>query len=124
MSAITPTESRKILDLIIHRTVQTYRWAVIATFALVGVGFAITIFSNEQVETEMGNPGEVLRNLLDGHASGFFGAGIGVMILTPVVTVAAAAATFFWAGDRRYGLITTAVAIILTLSIAFAFVTG
>lgn len=116
--------SREILDVIIRRTILIYRWAVYASFVLIGSGFLITITANQRVDAEMLGPIEILRQVLNGQASGFFGAGIAVMILTPIVMIATGAATFIGAGDRRYGLITYGVATILALSIAISFVTG
>lgn len=120
----TQLDNRKTLDIIIQRTIVMYRWAVIASFALIGVGFVIATGADQSVDTEMANPLALLRQIFDLQASGFFGIGIGLMILTPIVMIAVAAGTFFRAGDRRYGIITTAVALILSLSIAISFVIG
>lgn len=124
MTDSTQPNSRETLDLIIRNTILTYRWAVIVSFALIGAGFLIAIAADQNVATEMGDPLALIRQLFDLQASGFFGIGIGVMILTPIVMIAAAAIAFFRQGDRRYGLITTAVAIILSLSVAISFVIG
>lgn len=117
-------DNRTTLDGIIQRSIQIYRWAVMAAFAFVGAGFLVALVSDETVATEMGSPQTLVRQLFDAHASGFFGIGIGIMILAPIVMIAAAAVDFFRAGDRRYALITTAVTAILTLSIALSFVIG
>lgn len=116
--------SREVLNIIIRRTILIYRWAVYLSFALIGIGFAIAILASQEVDAKMAGPGELLRQMFELQASGFFGAGIGVMILTPIVMIAAGAFSFFQAGDRRYGLITIGVAAILSFSIAISFVTG
>lgn len=124
MTDSTQLTSRETLDIIIQRTILIYRWAVLATFAFIGIGFLITIFADQVVDTEMASPLALLRQVLDFDASGFFGIGIGLMILTPIAMIANAAVIFFNAGDRRYGIITTAVATILLLSIVVSFVIG
>lgn len=124
MTDSTQLNSRETLDIIIRNTILTYRWAVIVSSALVGAGFLIAIAGDQNVATEMGDPLALISQTFDLQASGFFGLGIGAMILTPIVMIASAAIAFFRQGDRRYGLITTAVAIILSVSVAISFVIG
>lgn len=99
-----------------------YRWAINASFALLAIGFLLTIFSDKTVDSKIGMPLQMLRDMADLQPSGFFGAGIGTMILAPIIMLAWAAYIFFRDGDRRYGLITTAVTGVLSLSILIAFV--
>lgn len=124
MTDSTQLTSRETLDIIIQRTIIIYRWAVVATFAMIGAGFLITIAADQNIDTNMATPSELLRQVFSLEASGFFGIGIGLMVLTPIVMIASAALTFFNAGDKRYGLITTSVAGILLLSIFVSFVIG
>lgn len=118
------TTSRETLDTIIARTITIYRWAVYISFAFIGAGFLIAALANQSVDAEMESPLRLTRQMLELKASGYFGTGIGVMILTPIVMITAGAAAFFKAGDRRYGFITIAVATILSLSIIISFVIG
>lgn len=124
MTDSTQLTSREALDILIQRTISIYRWAVYGSFAFIGLGFLIAIVEDQSVDTEMAGPTQLIRQVLDLQASGFFGIGIGVMILTPIVMIAAGAVTFLRAGDRRYAQITFAVAVILSLSIVISFVTG
>ena len=124
MTDSTQLTSRETLDIIIQRTILIYRWAVVASFAFIGIGFLVTLFGSKDVDTEMASPVQLLRQVLDLEASGFFGIGIGLMILTPIVMIANSAVIFFGAEDRRYGLVTSAVATILMLSIVVSFVIG
>ena len=114
--------SRSTLDRIIQQSIEIYRWAVLLAFGFIAAGFVVELVRNEQVPNEMGSPRKMIGQLVDFHAAGFFGIGIGVMILAPIVMIAAAAIRFFQSGDRRYGLISTAVAVILSLSIALSFI--
>lgn len=124
MTDSTQLTSRETLDMIIQRTILIYRWAVVATFAFIGAGFLITLFADQIIDTEMASPYELLRQIFALDASGFFGVGIGLVILTPIVMIANAAVIFFKVDDRRYGWITMAVAMILMLSIVISFVIG
>lgn len=124
MNSSLQINHRESLDGIIAQTILIYRWAVIVSFAFIGAGFVIAVLSDEQVTTKMGTPAEIIDNVLNLHASGFFGVGITLMILTPIVMITAAAISFFRANDRRFGLITLSVAIILSLSIVISFVIG
>lgn len=124
MTDSTQLTSRETLDIITQRTVFIYRWAVIATFAFIGIGFVLTIFTDQSIDTEMGSPSLLMQQVLDLEASGFFGVGIGLMTLTPIVMIANAAAIFFGANDKRYGIVTATVAVILLLSIVISFMIG
>lgn len=124
MTDSTQLTSREVLDIIIQRTILIYRWAVYVSFAIIAIGFVLAIAGDQDVSAEMAMPINLLRQIFDLQASGYLGVGIGVMILTPIVMIADGAISFFRAGDRRYGLITIGVAIILSLSIAISFVTG
>lgn len=124
MTDSTQLTSRETLDVIIQRTVLIYRWAVVASFAFIGFGFALTLFTDQTIDNIMRSPSVILQQVADLHASGFFGIGIGIMILTPIVMIANAAIIFLESGDKRYGLITTAVSTILLLSIVISFLIG
>lgn len=124
MTDSTQLTSRETLDIIIQRTIAIYRGAVVASFAFIGVGFLITILADQIVESEMASPATLLRQVLNLEAAGYFGIGIAVMILTPIIMIANAAVIFLTSGDRRYGLVTSAVAAILLLSIIISFVIG
>lgn len=116
--------SHTTLRTIVRRVIVTYRWAVYASFAFVFVGFLVAMLTDHPVETEMGAPSELLRNMIDLHPAGFFGVGIGIMILAPILMLADAASTFLRFGDRRYALITGTVALILAFSILLSFLIG
>lgn len=124
MTDVAQPTSRETLDRIIQQTIITYRWAVLASFALIGIGFLIATIADQNVDTEMASPVALFHQVVDVQASGFFGLGIAVMVVTPIVMIGAAAFRFMASGDRRYALITMAVAIILSLSIAISFVIG
>lgn len=116
--------NRPIIKTINRRTIAIYQVAVIATFAFVFAGFAAALIGDHEIENEMGSPTELFSKLIDLNPAGFFGIGIGVMILAPVVMVADAAITFYRGGDKRYALITCAVAAILGFSILISFIWG
>lgn len=124
MSSAQPVNSRQTLDSIIHRAIAIYRWAVLVAFGFLAIGFVIAQVRDQRVGTEMGHPDELIQQVLDLQASGFLGLGIAAMIVTPIVMIAAGAWTFLSAGDRRNGLITATVAVILALSIAVSFLIG
>lgn len=116
--------SHSTLRAIVRRTITTYQWAVYTSFAFILAGFVVAIVTDHPVETEMGAPSELLQRMMDLHPSGFFGVGIGLMILAPIVMVTDAALTFLRHGDKRYALFTGAVALILAFSILIAFIKG
>lgn len=120
----TQLTGRESLDIIIRQTILIYRWAVYAAFGFIGGGFLIAAIADQSVDAEMALPADLLQQVFDLEASGFFGIGIGLMILTPIVMITSAAYTFLRAADRRYALITLTVAVILSLSIVISFVTG
>ncbi len=124
MTNSLPHTHRSTLREIRRRTIVSYQWAVYASFAFIFAGLIIALFSDQTVGTEMDAPSHVLRRMIDLHPSGFFGMGIGIMILAPIEMLIDAAVTFFRRGDKRYALITAAVALILSLSILISFLKG
>ena len=96
--------------------VLTTGWRL--SFALIIIGLVIAILRDEPLTAELGTLSQVLGELVTGHSNGFLGLGILVMILSPIVSAATIAVNFFRIGDRRYGLITTTVFVILVISIA------
>ena len=120
----TPRTTHISITPVLRGAIRVYRWAVIFSFALLTVGFALTILTDHEVETEIGGPIAMLQGAADLHPAGFFGLGIGVMILAPIVMLIDAAIIFLRMGDRRYAGFTSLVALILSLSIAVAFLRG
>lgn len=116
--------SHTTLRTIVRRVITTYQWAVYASFAFILAGFLVALFTDHAVETEMGAPSELLGNMIDLHPAGFFGMGIGIMILAPIVMLVDAARTFLRSGELRYALITGLVALILGFSILLSFLIG
>ncbi len=116
--------SRSTLRIVRRRTILFYQWSVYASFGFIFAGIIVALFSDKPAETEMGAPSELLSRMIDLHPSGFFGVGIGLMILAPIVMLADAAITFFRRGDKRFGVITTGVTIILSFSILISFLRG
>jgi hypothetical protein len=116
--------SRTTLRAIKHRTIRSYQWAVLGSFAFIFAGLIIGMVTDRVAETEMGSPLELLRRLADFHPSGFFGVGIGIMILAPIEMLIVAAITFLRRGDKRYAMITAGVALILSCSILLSFLRG
>lgn len=116
--------SHTTLRVIVRRVITTYQWAVYASFAFILAGFLVALFTDHPVETEMGAPSELLSNMIDLHPSGFFGMGIGIMILAPIAMLADATITFMRSDDRRYALITGLVTLILAFSILLSFLRG
>lgn len=98
--------------------VLTVGWRL--SFVLIILGLVIAIVRDEPLANELGAFGRVFDELLAGHSNGFLGLGILVMILSPIVASATIAVSFFQIGDRRYGVITTAVFIVLMISIAIS----
>lgn len=109
---------------VISATISIYRWAVYLSFAFLGIGFVAALFSDHPTETEIGKPHDMLQNMLDLHPAGFFGMGIGIMILAPIVMLFDAAFILYRRSDKRYALFTLIVALILSLSILIAFLKG
>lgn len=100
--------------------VLTTGWRL--SFALIILGLVIAILRDESLATELGSISHVFDELKTGHSNGFLGLGILVMILSPIVSAATIAVNFFRIGDQRYGMITTAVFIVLMISIAVSFI--
>ncbi|HVL23485.1 MAG TPA: DUF1634 domain-containing protein [Thermomicrobiales bacterium] len=120
MDTISPdtlaTDSRRVTRAAI--TVLTFGWRI--SFAIIIVGLVLAIVRDEPLAAELGRISKVMDDLAGGHSNGFLGLGILVMILSPIVATATIAVNFFRIGDRRYGLISSTVFIVLVVSIAIA----
>ena len=117
----TPPEhaaSRPIVD----QTVNVYRAGYTMSFVLVGIGLLIALIGDKELSTELGGPNAIMDHVADLDPNGFIGLGIGVMILTPIVMSIEVAINFFRANDLRFSLITSAVAVILLVTMALAFI--
>lgn len=99
-------------------TVLSVGWR--SSFALILLGLLVAAVRGEPLAVELGSLPDVIDDLLGGHSNGFLGIGILVMILSPIVATATIAISFFRIGDRRYGLLSLAVFIVLIASIAIA----
>lgn len=124
MTDTLQTTEQSTQRIISRRTITIYQWTVYATFAFIFAGIAVSLFSDHEISTKMGSPADFLEKMLDLNPSGFFGVGIGIMILAPIVMVASAALTFYRNQDRRFALIALAVALILAFSILISFIWG
>ena len=117
---IAPTpdiaQSRRVTRAAI--TVLTSGWRL--SFTIIAIGLVLAIARDEPLATELGQINDVLDDLSGGHSNGFLGLGILVMILSPIVATATIAVNFFRIGDRRYGMISSAVFTVLLASIVIA----
>lgn len=98
--------------------VLTIGWRL--SFTLIIVGLVVAVTRDEPLASRLGSISQVLDQLVNGHSNGFLGIGILAMILSPIVAAGTIAISFFRIGDRRFGLITTAVFIVLLVSIALS----
>lgn len=98
--------------------VLTIGWRL--SFALMILGLVTAIIRDEPLTHELGTFGHVFDELITGHSNGLLGLGILIMILSPITASATIALNFFRIGDKRYGMITTVVFIVLMISIALS----
>ncbi len=108
------------LDGIVKEILQTYRIAIYLGFAAIFVGFLIAIVSGDELSSELGNIGSIVRNLKDLEAEGFFGLGIGIILLAPIVMLLRALLGFLAIKDQRFVVFTGIVALILVASTIFS----
>lgn len=111
-----PLDPRRVTAAAIR--VLTTGWKL--SFALIILGLLTAIVRDEPLSSELGTFRHILDEVMTGHSNGFLGIGILVMILSPIIASATIAVNFFRIGDRRYGLITSVVFVILMVSIAMS----
>jgi uncharacterized membrane protein len=93
-----------------------FRGAVV----VMAVGLVLALIQQEPLPTTLGNPGEIVRGVLDGNPGSIVGVGILVIILTPLVSTFAIAVTFRKQGNTRYAMISGLVLLILLGSIGLS----
>lgn len=100
--------------------IRVLSWGWRISLTIIVLGLLVGLVRDEPLASELGSIRHVLDDLFTGHANGFLGTGILVMILSPIAAVATIALGFFRIGDVRYGIISTAVFAVLVTSIAIA----
>lgn len=116
------TSQSSNLSRLIHDTISIYTWGFRISLALVLCGLLVGLIRNEPLAEALGSPGHVFDRLVNGHADGFLGIGILAMILTPLIGAASIAINFFRIDDRRFGMFTVAIVIILIASVATSYI--
>lgn len=119
-----PHPERISIAPVIRGTIQICRWAVYIAFAFLAVGFGLAPFVDHKVENNIGTPTEMVKRAFELHPSGYFGIGIGIIILAPIAMLINAAITLYRLGDRKYAGFTALVALILSISVLIAFLKG
>lgn len=107
---------------VIGGTIHVYRWGFLISLVLLVAGIIVTFARGETMPDALGSPQHVFRQFLHGHGDGIVGVGVLVMILTPLIGVITLAINFFRVRDRRFGLITSAIVLILIGSVAFSYI--
>jgi len=109
-------------ETLIGGTIRVYEWGFYISLVLIVAGIIVSFARGETMPESLGSPEHVFNQLLGGHSDGIVGVGVLVMILTPLIGVITLAANFFRARDRRFGLFTTAIVLILIGSVAFSYI--
>jgi len=115
------TVSHRATEAIVAQTIGVYRGGYILSFVLVGVGLLVALLTDKELAMELGGPAEIIEHVLDMDPNGFIGLGIGTMILTPIVMSVEVTMNFRLARDLRFSMISAAVAAILIVTMALAF---
>ncbi len=111
-----PADDR--LEVVISRILQT---GVLVAAAILLLGVAAWIGRGDAGYPPPGYPtraGEVLAGLREGRPAAVLQAGLLVLLMTPVVRVAASAVVFWVQGDRLFTALTLAVLGLLALGLA------
>ncbi len=110
------------LPPISHAAVMSLTWGFRLGAALLVVGLAVAAMRQESLGERTDPFIEIVPTILDGHARGIVDLAIVTLMATPVVTTLVVAAGFFREGDRRYGLITLTVLVVLGISVSLSLV--
>jgi uncharacterized membrane protein len=109
-------------DQLRRRTVTVLQAGFRLAVALVTIGLVLALVQREALPHDLGNPVEVAQGVVEGDPGSVLGMGIIGVILTPLVATLVIAVTFFQQGDRRYGLVSSVVLLILLTSISLSLV--
>jgi uncharacterized membrane protein len=102
--------------------VTSLTWGFRIGAALLIVGLAVAAIKQESLGARTDPFVEVVPAILDGHARGIVDLAIVTLMATPVVTTLVVAVGFFCEGDRRYGLLTLTVLVVLGISVSLSLV--
>ena len=109
-------------ERVVEQTISVFRIGYIVSFIFIAIGLVDAFIQDVPLSSELGPPRELASDLLDLDPNGFIGAGIGIMILTPVIMTVEVAINFFREHDKRFGAITAVVAAILIVTCTLAVV--
>jgi uncharacterized membrane protein len=121
VSSLAPANEPDVSERVVEQTIGLYRAGYMLSFGLVAIGLIVALVKDISLSAELGGPKVIAQDLVDLDPAGFIGLGIGVMILSPIIMSIEVAWNFFRAHDARFGYITAAVAAILVVTMALAF---
>lgn len=87
---------------------------------VIAIGLAVAVVRREPLPETLGTPGDIFDALRSGRSTGILGAGIGVIILTPLATLFTILAAYIHIDNRRYASLTGVVIAILLVSLSLA----
>lgn len=100
----------------------TLTWSFRLGAALLLVGILLAVIQRQPLDRISRGFAEVLPSVLRGEADGMVDLAILWLMLTPVVVVLIIAVGFFQLDERRYGLLSLLVLLVLGISITLALV--
>jgi len=98
--------------------VATFGWRL--SLGLLAIGLAWSAVKQVAIPHRLDGPTDIISGLLDGDPASLVALAILVILLTPVVTAATIAWTFWSDGDHRFGVISGVVLAILLGTIAIS----
>lgn len=98
--------------------VATVGWRL--SLGIMAIGLLWSLAKQEAIPHRLASPADIVDGLRDGNPGSLVALAILTILLTPVVTAGTIAWTFWQAGDRRFGAISTVVLTILLTTIALS----
>lgn len=108
------------LPAISQAAVTSLTWGFRLAAALLVLGLALAAIKQESLGERTDPFIEIFPAILDGKARGIVDLAIVTLMATPVVTTLVVAVGFFREGDRRYGLLSLTVLVVLGISVSLS----
>ncbi len=93
-----------------------------AAVVIMAAGLILAVVRQEPLPSTLEQPADIARGIVRADPEAIVGLGIVAIILTPFVSTLLIAVTFYRQGDRRYGLISGLVLLILLVSIGLSLI--
>lgn len=108
------------MEHITERAIRLLRGGVILSFGLIALGYLAALMTGQPMAPRLPTGTALWRLLRTGDPNGIIGAGMLVMLLTPMAMTLWLAGRFWRIGDARYAIVALVIFAMLVTTLVYA----